>query len=270
MSHEKPDLVAQLTELTQRLPPAPAALPSVDESQENESEQETEPDLVEAAREEVAEFVASLLLPLTEHEQAFVDSVVDGEGRGSEVLASFTTSLIPKKTLVVHRESMETLKSSAWLNDEVINFYYGLLSERDKEECTLAPQKKRSYFFNTSFMDYLLNKDNRLRSKQGKYEYANVKRWSKNVPGKSIFDLDKLYFPIQIGKTHWICIVANMTSKRIEAYDSMHEDQTDLVEAIFCYIQDEYMDKMGVSLPDIDEWELFGSMPGVPFQTNSM
>ena len=37
-----------------------------------------------------------------------------------------------------------------------------------------------------------------------RYDYKRVSRWSKNVPLKDIFALDKLFFPINVSDMHWI------------------------------------------------------------------
>jgi hypothetical protein len=56
-----------------------------------------------------------------------------------------------------------------------------------------------------TFVTMLLNEGNADPSFEGKYDYNNVKGWSKNVPGKSIFKLGKIFIPINIGQMHWVC-----------------------------------------------------------------
>ena len=104
--------------------------------------------------------------------------------------------------------------------------------------------------------------------KDGVYEYKNVKRWSKKVPGKDIFNLDKIFFPINVGRMHWVCAVAFIQEKRIQFYDSMGADGRAYLEHIFRYLQDEHMDKKKCPLPDIDEWLLVECTHDTPRQGN--
>ena len=46
----------------------------------------------------------------------------------------------------------------------------------------------RCHFFNSFFISKLLDE-------AGGYSFKNVKRWSRKVPGKDIFALDKIFFP---------------------------------------------------------------------------
>ena len=102
----------------------------------------------------------------------------------------------------------------------------------------------------------------------GKYGYKNVKRWSKQVPGKDIFKLDKVFFPINQGQMHWLCACAFIAEKRIEIYDSMGSPGQKYLKAIFQYLQDDYKDKNGTQMPDLDDWELVPCRDSTPQQRN--
>ena len=93
-----------------------------------------------------------------------------------------------------------------------------MLAKRDEELCRINPDRKRCHFFKSFFMTKLLNEGH--AEKDGEYEYRNVKRWSKKVPGKDIFALDKVFFPINVGEVHWVCACAYIQEKRIQYYDS--------------------------------------------------
>jgi len=102
----------------------------------------------------------------------------------------------------------------------------------------------------------------------GKYEYRNVKRWSKKAPGKDIFKLNKILFPINMGNMHWIAAVIFMKRKRIEIFDSMGSDGSRYLNALFRYVQDEHLDKKKTPLPDADAWELIPTQRETPRQRN--
>jgi len=63
------------------------------------------------------------LPPLTTDEEALVDAAL-GPGRDDEMLADY-------KNIPITRQDMATLKPHEWLNDEVINFFFKLLEERE-------------------------------------------------------------------------------------------------------------------------------------------
>jgi len=117
----------------------------------------------------------SLLRPLTEDEKAIVEEAIYGDGTDNEIVAQSETDLI-------HRSSMRTLRPGGWVTDEVIHYFLLTLAKRDEQLCSKDPSRKRCHFFKSFFITKLINDDNPMKA--GTYEYRNVKRWSKKVPGK--------------------------------------------------------------------------------------
>jgi len=208
---------------------------------------------------EAAKRASLLMRALNDDERKIVESAIHGFGHDNEIVAQAGADS-------VQRASMKTLKPGMWLNDEIIHYFYLMLAKRDEELCKNDPSRKRSHFFKSFFITKLLNEGN--VSCDGKYEYRNVKRWSKKVPGKDIFNLDKILFPINMGNMHWICAAIFMKKKRIEIFDSMGSNGNRYLDALFTYIQDEHMDKKKTPLPDADAWELVPTQPDTPRQTN--
>mmetsp|Transcript_24512 Transcript_24512/g.57602 ORF Transcript_24512/g.57602 Transcript_24512/m.57602 type:complete len:599 (+) Transcript_24512:101-1897(+) len=202
---------------------------------------------------------SQLMRTLDVDERKIVETAIHGYGPGDEVVAQAGTDS-------VQRASMKTLKPGMWLNDEIIHYFYLMLAKRDEELCGNDSSRKRSHFFKSFFITKLLNEGN--ATCDGKYEYRNVKRWSKKVPGKDIFNLDKILFPINMGNMHWICAAIFMNKKRIEIFDSMGSNGDRYLNALFNYIQDEHADKKKTPLPDADSWELVPTQPDTPRQTN--
>ena len=210
-------------------------------------------------RQEEAESKArSLLRPFTDDETGRVRQAL-GSGDPTEVLCRFDTDYIT-------RQNMQTLRPGCWLSDEVIHFFLAMLAQRDQDLCAADPGRKRSHFFKSFFMTKLLNEGHATQS--GVYEYRNVKRWSKKVPGKDIFNLDKIVFPINVNRSHWVCVVAFMQEKKIQFYDSMGDDGMEFLQAVFRYIQDEHLDKKKKPLPDVDQWQLVPCTNDTPQQLN--
>jgi len=201
----------------------------------------------------------SLMRILNDDEQEIVKEAIHGFGHDQKIIAQVGADS-------VQRASMRTLKPGMWLNDEIIHYFYLMLAKRDEELCKNDPSRKRSHFFKSFFITKLLNEGN--ASCDGKYEYRNVKRWSKKVPGKDIFDLDKILFPINMGNMHWICAAIFMKKKRIEIFDSMGGKGNTYLDALFNYIQDEHIAKKNTPLPDADAWELVPTRGDTPRQRN--
>ena len=163
----------------------------------------------------------------------------------------------------VSRHSILTLRPKTWLNDEVIHYFCQLLSYRDEAICASNKQSKRSHFFKSFFMTKLLDQD-------GTYQYNNVKRWSKRVPGKDIFNLNKIFFPVNIGSMHWTLAVIHMTERKISFYDSMSGPYgKGICQALFRYIQDEWNNKKSPQIfPEKHQWILEPQPPNIPQQEN--
>eukprot|EP00536_Pseudo-nitzschia_multiseries_P008221 jgi/Psemu1/257011/estExt_Genewise1Plus.C_2060009 len=197
---------------------------------------------------------------LNDDEREIVQNAVHGRGNGGEIIAQVGADS-------VQRASMRTLQPGMWLNDEIVHYFYLMLAKRDEELCINDTSRKRSHFFKSFFITKLLNEGN--SSCDGKYEYRNVKRWSKKVPGKDIFQLDKILFPINMDNMHWICAAIFMEGKKIEVFDSMGSSGNRYLHALFRYVQDEHLDKKKSPLPDADEWELIPTQGSTPRQTNA-
>jgi len=210
---------------------------------------------------EARESAALLLRPLTSEEKKKVEDAIYGNGRPDDILCRVGTDS-------VRRESMHRLRPGQWLNDEVIHYFYVMLANRDEELGKNDPSRKPSHFFKSFFITKLLNEGHADPTMNGKYEYRQVKRWSKNVPGKDLFALEKIFFPINQGNSHWICAVAFMSEKRIQMFDSLGGSGRPYLEAIFQYLKDDHKDKKKCEMPDQDEWELVVTQPDTPNQQN--
>jgi Ulp1 family protease len=107
----------------------------------------------------------------------------------------------------------------------------------------------------------MFDEKNRNKKLRGKYNYENVKGWSKNVPGKDIFNLKSIFFSINIMSMHWTVAVKFMETKGkgIQYYDSKG-GKTDwaILEGLLQYVKDEYRVKNGKEMDEMDamEWKL--------------
>ena len=77
----------------------------------------------------------------------------------------------------------------------------------------------------------------------GRYNYKNVKLWSKKVPGEDIFNLKYILCPINLDNMHWTSAVIFLEDKRIQYYDSMGGTDRLKLEGLLEYVKDEYRAK---------------------------
>jgi hypothetical protein len=176
----------------------------------------------------------------------------------------------------VTRQAMQSLKPGQWLEDEVVNTFLYLLSHREEELSRNNVTRKRNGFFNSFFMTKLLNEGHSKHS--GEYEYNNIRNWStKFVPGGDIFEVDKLFFVINVERTHWVLAVADMLNQKIQMYDSgssryayqsIGKNGIRCLQNLFRYLQDEHMDKKKTPLRNANCWQLIPCQSDTPQQQN--
>ncbi|EPX72551.1 SUMO deconjugating enzyme Ulp1 [Schizosaccharomyces octosporus yFS286] len=118
--------------------------------------------------------------------------------------SSYTEPIITKYNIPIMLRDLRTLKSRQWLNDEVINFYMNLLSDRSRSDSSLP----RVHVFNTFFYTTLQKKG-----------YAGVRRWARRASMK-IADFDCVLVPVHLD-VHWCMAAINKKKKRFEYWDSL-------------------------------------------------
>ncbi|KAL7518398.1 hypothetical protein ACHAWX_003230 [Stephanocyclus meneghinianus] len=224
-------------------------------------------DQILAARQEAelqrqaSERASSLLRPLTEEEESIVRKALYGIGPPNQILASQDADS-------VQRSSMQRLQPGQWLNDEIINYFLkNCLAKRDEKLCAAQPGRKRSHFFNSYFVQTMFDEKNQNPTLRGKYAYKNVKRWSKKVPGKDIFNLKYIICPINLDNMHWTSAVIFMEEKKIQYYDSLGGTDRTKLEGLLQYVKDEWKVKKGEEM-DASAWRLVGCTPDTPRQLN--
>jgi Ulp1 family protease len=112
----------------------------------------------------------------------------------------------------------------------------------------------------------------------GDYDYSNVRNWSRKfVSGEAIFEVDKLFFVVNVQRTHWVLAVADMLNQKIQMYDSwsrLYNYQSigkhgiRCLHNIFWYLQDKRCDKKKTPLPNAKCWQLIPCQNDTPQQQN--
>ncbi|KAL7420314.1 hypothetical protein Q5752_005283 [Cryptotrichosporon argae] len=153
----------------------------------------------------------------------------------------------------VQHKSLQRLKPGQWLDDEIINFYGQMVSERAKVN------GDKVVYFNTFFYEKL--------SSQG-YAESKLARWTKRMK-VDIFEADRIVIPINVSNMHWTACVIDMARKRIAYYDSMADNggrRYQLFEHMRKYLQEEHLDKKKTKF-SLDGWvDHFD--PSTPQQSN--
>jgi len=199
--------------------------------------------------------VRERMAPLSEDEQEEIHQLLR-HGRDTDVVVSgFNVDM--------RRQDIRTCAPCTWLNDEVINFFMNLLKERDHalvaEAAAKGKERRSNWFFNSFFISKLLDDNNG-------YKYANVKRWSRKAG--DLFSYDKVFFPVNIGNSHWCLAVIHMQEKKIKYFDSLVGTGREYLLHLRRYLEDEHQDKKKKTL-DVSGWELVHSdRQVVPQQAN--
>jgi len=154
--------------------------------------------------------------------------------------------LIEEYNIPITVRDLRTLQGLNWLNDEVINFYMGMIVKRSE-----GPDFPKVFAFSTFFYPKLIDGG-----------HASVKRWSKKV---DLFSCSMVFIPVHLGM-HWCLAVVDMEMKEIKYYDSMGGNNSRCLSAVLKYLNEEHKVKKGSPL-DLDEWETT-LMKDIPQQMN--
>ncbi|KAJ3159873.1 hypothetical protein HDU88_008397 [Geranomyces variabilis] len=104
---------------------------------------------------------------------------------------------------VTRKQIAELLRRASWLNDESVNGYFALMQARCPE----------TLFLNTYFYASLTGGGT-------SYNFAAVARWTKKW-ARGMFHFKRAVVPINGGNNHWCLVAIDLTSGRLNYYDSM-------------------------------------------------
>ncbi|XP_062138795.1 uncharacterized protein LOC133847641 [Drosophila sulfurigaster albostrigata] len=180
------------------------------------------------------------IIPFTDEHQQRYNELVYGP---SQML------LVSKFSLNITRSDISTLTGSCWLNDEIINFYMNLLTDRSEIKKGKLPSV---YAMNTFFIPRLLQNG-----------HSAVKRWTRKV---DLFSKDIIPVPVHVGGVHWCMAIIHMRNKTIRYYDSMGKPNQMVLNALEAYLREESLDKRKVPF-DTSDFKI-ESVQNVPQQTN--
>ncbi|KAH8254149.1 hypothetical protein KR032_008709, partial [Drosophila birchii] len=136
--------------------------------------------------------------------------------------------IVKKFNLEMCRSDIRTLFGSSWLNDNVINFYMELLTERSEQNVGQLPSV---YAMNSYFLQRLTEKG-----------YWAVRRWTRKV---DLFSKQIIPVPVHFNghPAHWSMAIIDMRDKAIRYYDSMGLSNKTVLVTLKKYLQKESLDK---------------------------
>jgi len=185
----------------------------------------------------------------TEQERTFAESILnkfDWEITKQEedklvrpVKFSIDMTQFKLRCLKPLKYSTDMWNSDLLINDEVVNFYMAMLQEQNDALCDANPSLRRCQFFTSHFIAKLLE-DQKKKGNHGDFEYTRVMRWAKTI---NIFDLDKIFFPINFHESHWALLVADMPERVISYYCSTNLDGVKYCRHIMEWIKMEYFNQ---------------------------
>jgi len=202
----------------------------------------------ESKADKQARMFAARYIPLSANDSQRVTAIMRGPANQEELIQKFSIPMTREKILCLRPES--------WLNDEVINFCMSMLQERDDKLRELSPNRKKSHFFNSFFMDKLLGNGH------VGYHYKDVARWTKKF---DVFQLDKVFIPVNIANTHWTMAVVLVSRKEIHYYNSMKDEGRKYKNGLLRWLGDETQSKKQTNF-DQSGWTLHS--PPCPKQEN--
>lgn len=148
-----------------------------------------------------------------------------------------------------------TLRHGHWLNDNIIDFYLAMVTERSRSNETKLP---KSFVFTSHFY-----------TKLEESGFDGVKRWAKRK-GLDVTKVDYIFVPVNRNNVHWCLAVINNKDCRFEFYDSMNGRGTVTLSNLRDYMYKQTLMTYPDSNPDelgYDSYEMLDTIP-CPQQQN--
>ena len=140
---------------------------------------------------------------VTETERNFIFPLLTGDDSGAILIEKFAIDMSITK--------LKALAPGTWLNDEIVNFYFEMLTEG------CISNNMRIHSFSSFFFLKLL----RINEPVKGYLFSNVRRWTKHI---DISTLEIIFIPVNITNHHWTLVLIDILLKTIIYYDSFRHE----------------------------------------------
>jgi sentrin-specific protease 1 len=161
------------------------------------------------------------------------------------------------------RDITTCTRPMAWLNDEIINAYLGLLVHHLRRLNGNLNDRPSFHAFNTFFYSTLRDKG-----------YQGVRRWANRakIGGEGLLNVDTVFIPVH-ESSHWTLLVVRPTERTIEYFDSLGSRGARQVRNVKEWLRGElgsqYKDEEWIVLPSVSSQQDNGSDCGVFLLTNA-
>ena len=131
------------------------------------------------------------------------------------------------RSIVLSSGDFSKLYPGCWLNDDLIDAYFYLITARaGRESCSVKPGCEAEVFLKVEGVScfFFQARDDAKR------------KFITNLLSKNIFKLHMLMFPIHVNQNHFILAVVNFQKKRIELYDSYRESHQKILDYLLAFL----------------------------------
>jgi len=169
--------------------------------------------------------------------------------------------LAEHRNIPLRRADAARLRPAEWLNDEVINGYINLLSDRNERRVAADPDHHPRVYFQSTFFYAKL-----VPPRTG-YDYAGVRRWTRKV---NVFAYDLMVVPINVANTHWALAAIDFGARTVAYYDSLGATGSAVTDALRRWVGDEARQRGAAAVLDaLDAWTTVQHGSSCPQQENS-
>ncbi|KAG5671082.1 hypothetical protein PVAND_001296 [Polypedilum vanderplanki] len=170
--------------------------------------------------------------PISNYNEYFEDSVIKKFSNSKwRQMKHFIKKCVSDENLLIERNKfkltvvdIKTLAGTHWVNDQIINFYFKLIEERNLNSTYLPDIFAFSSFFFGSLKQH---------------GYEGVKRETKNI---DIFKYSIIFIPV-FELNHWTLIIVDFGECKIISYDSIGGKNIDNTKEMIKYMKQEYLEK---------------------------
>eukprot|EP01060_Flectonema_neradi_P036578 TRINITY_DN7076_c1_g1_i2.p1 TRINITY_DN7076_c1_g1~~TRINITY_DN7076_c1_g1_i2.p1 ORF type:complete len:362 (+),score=32.51 TRINITY_DN7076_c1_g1_i2:86-1087(+) len=139
----------------------------------------------------------------------------------------------PTATVKLTRKDLCTLSKKNWLNDEIINGYMSILSERSES----LPEYPSTHAMSTHWYTKLTSRG---------FNYAAVKRWTRKV---DVFSKAGILIPINVSNSHWTLCHVDLEQCRISYHDSLGGCGNSVLQNVHRWLTEEHQTRHSTPLP---------------------
>ena len=139
----------------------------------------------------------SLMVAVSDEDRENLRTALSGH-EDDVIFEGFNTTIIVMNLVCVRKDE--------WLNSETINVYVQMIEVEAKNA------GHNVTMFNSFFVTKIETEG-----------HKGVKTWTRKLKraGKTLFDLDRFFFPVNLNDTHWVGGVVDFKAKKISILDSM-------------------------------------------------